>query len=579
MWKVFEFLMLNYKMMKMRRIVAWVLIFSILVISVGGLFGQNVVKDLGNVKRPALGKIYFSKKDSSLSLWKGKWVALDYGQTQQLEVVPPVVTPPIISPVVDEIQLGYWAAPERLLVAKLLNGRYHLMQTDANRSYYVPRGKNLIFNNQTKVNSQVLTSSLLQSLTSEDSGLGGLYPPTTFKDSFMSDKGFVKNKAGEWVFGNVQAPVLPQEPISVEAKPIVDKIKIPVGLIMWDNWERDYWNDKNPKYDYLINHISRNRYSATYWGDKFDLVPFYGQHVPAEKVIIRYNVKWNQQLGRNTYDSLEKSVTVRYDKNQADTEREVKYYRDAGFDFLCFNYYSDESYLSETRKYFVSMQNKLGMKMTFKIQRGRTNAEIDYITNLMTKDYWLHIDNKPVLYLNSDDFEDLNRYSSALRAKNGKDIYVVYYTFNGYPTDWQDYLQKRNDAICSYNTSAGSFSTQEQQIAKEVSDRESWMQQYKHTHVKIIPILSLGLENLDQRTDILKSDNPVTLVESANFEQINRKNVLIKDFINKYPDKVPAILWYSANEILEGGKSMIPKKLKDGRIDTSILDAVGRHLE
>ncbi len=399
---------------------------------------------------------------------------------------------------------------------------------------------------------------------------GNLYYQKSDRNLYLYRYGFEKMETSK-----ESEPIKPIDPIIPEDP---NKISIPVGLIMWDNWEHDYWNETKDMDKLLINHISRNRYTATVFGDKFNLVPFYGQHTAPEKIMIRYNVKWNQSLGRNTYDSLERFVNVKFDKNQSDTEREIKYYRDAGFDFMVFNYYSDESYLSETRRDFVAMQNKLGMKMTFKIQNKRTDKEVDYIADLMTKDYWFNIDNKPVLYLNSGDFEDLPRYKNALKSKNGKDIYVVYYGFNGYPADWNDYLQKGNNAVSAYNTSIGGTSTQEEQISKEVSDRENWMGQFKPTHVKIIPVLSLGIENLDKRTELTPPSEQVGIIYKANIEQINRKNILVKDFIKKYPDKVPAIIWYSANEIMEGGASIVPKILKNGTIDTTILDTIGKHL-
>jgi hypothetical protein len=432
-----------------------------------GSFGQSVVNKLENVKKPSLGKIYFSKKDSSLNVWKGKWVEIvqeGFGSAQ-----PPVTQPPVTQPSI-------------------------------------------------------------------------FMPPVT-----------------EPIFGG--------------------KIKVPVGLIMWDNWVYDYWNDPNPKYDYLINHISRNRYTATVWGSKFNLVPFYGSYHAPEKVKIRTNVKWNQQLGRNTFDEIEKWVEVKYDKTAADTEREVKYYRDAGFDFLCFNYYNTDSYLSEARQHFVAMQDKLGMKMTIKVQNRRSDAEIDNITALMTRDYWFRINGKAVLYMNSGDFDDLPKYQMALRAKGGGEIYVVYYGFDGYPGDWEDYQKKRNDAISGYNTTIGGNSTAEEQLLKEISDREAWMGQFTATHVQLIPVLSLGLENLDLRTDLGSGGKQVGIIEIANIEQVNRKFELMRDFIKKYPDKVPAVIWNSANEINESGESFVAKKLRNGIIDTSRLDVARKWLE
>lgn len=550
---------------------AWGIIFSLVVISVGGLFGQTVVNQLENVKKPGLGKLYFSKKDSSLNIWKGKWVKV-VQETASMPSVPPVVVPPVVEPIVEEIALGYWEMPDRLLIAKLLDGKYHLMQTNAARSYYVARGKNLLNDSRTKVTGVLVTGELVTG----NSDIGGLAAPATFKDAVMTAKGFVKNNQGEWVFDSAQTPIPTQPPVE---EGIADKIKIPVGLIMWDNWTYDYWNDPSPKYDYLINHISRNRYTATVWGQKFNLVPFYGSYHAPEKVKIRTNVKWNQQLGRNTFDEIEKWVEVKYDKTAADTEREVKYYREAGFDFLCYNYYNTDSYLSEARQHFVAMQNKLGMKMTIKVQNRRSDAEIDNIATLMTKDYWLRINGKAVLYMNSGDFDDLPKYQAALRAKNGGEIYVVYYGFDGYPGDWADYQAKRNDAISAYNTTIGGYATAEQQLLKEVADREAWMGQYQATHVQLIPTLSLGLENLDLRTDLGSGGKQVGVIEAASVEQVNRKFELMRDFIKKYPEKVPAMIWNSANEINESGESFVAKKLRNGTIDTSRLDVARKWLE
>jgi len=539
------------------------LILSILWCSV--LFAQNVVKDTANVKKPIVGKLYYQKTDNNLYLFRNGFELVDL--YRENVIVPPdtsIVNPPIGE---KEYVIGFWDVPNRILVSKLINGKYYLMQRDNLSSYHVARGKNLLNDTRTQI---AANEAILKGIVSENSGLGGLDKPNNFPEAEFLAIGYYKNANGEYI-ANGTTP--PEPPIPS------DKIKIPVGLIMWDNWEHDYWNETNDMDKLLINHISRNRYAATVWGDKFNLVPFYGQHTAPEKIMIRYNVKWNPTLGKNTYDSLEKMVNVKFDKNQADTEREVKYYRDAGLDFLCFNYYLDGSYLSETRKDFVAMQNKLGMKMTIMNPPINNPTEVDYITTLMTKDYWLHIDGKPVLYLGGSDFVDLPKYKAALKAKNGKDIYAVYFSFNGYPADWNDYLKKGNNAVSAYNTSVGGYATQEQQIAKEVADRNNWIGQFNVTHVSIIPVLSLGIENLDKRTDLIGDGKPVGVVESANMEQINRKIVYMKDFIKKYPNKVPAIIWNSGNEIMESGLSIVAKKRKDGTIDTSILDTIGKHLE
>jgi hypothetical protein len=520
--------------------------------------GQNIIKDTLNVKKPAKGKLYFQEKDNNLYLYKKSFELV---KTDEQSITPP-------PPTQQEVVLGHWSDVSKILVAKVVKGDYWLMQMATDGSYYVARGINLLNDSKTKISNTSFNTKLIKSGTSS---MGGLYAPSNFPESDFLATGYYKNSQGEYIPNGTTPP----DPIIPS-----DKIKIPVGLIMWDNWEHDYWNETTNMDKLLINHISRNRYAATVWGDKFNLVPFYGQHIAPEKIMIRYNVKWNQQLGRNTYDSVEKVVNVKFDKNQADTEREVKYYRDGGFDFLCFNYYGEGSYLAEARLDFLAMHNKLGMKMTIMVANNRTDKEIDQITTQMLQEYWFKIDNKPVLYMGDNDFKtDLPKYRAALKAKGGGDIYTVFYSHNGYPLDWSDYLKKGNNAIGAYFTTIGAYATQEQYIAKEVADRETWMGQYRPTQVQLIPTLSLGIENLDKRTDLIGDGKPVGIVESATVDQIDKKLFLMKDFIKKYPEKVPAILWYSANEIMEGGTSIVPKRRKDGSIDTTELDAISKHLD
>ncbi|MCP9763918.1 hypothetical protein [Lacihabitans soyangensis] len=552
--------------------------------------GQSVVKDLENVKKPAFGKLYFSRKDSGVYVWKGKWSKVlqetGFGSAQ-----PPVQPPPTPiapqppvgeqGPVLQEIPLGFWELPDRLLVAKLLDGKYHLMQTDRNRSYYVPRGKNLLLDSRTKVNSDALRQAQGDNgdgLATGNSDVGGLASPSTFKDGLMTAKGYVKNAQGEWVLRQAQDPivVVPPAPQPPVGEPVADKIKIPVGAIMWDGWHYDYWNDVNPKYDILINHVSKSRLVATEYMDQFRVLPFYGQYHAPEKIKIRYNVKWNQELGRNTYDEMEREVQVKYDKTQADCDREIQYYAEAGFDFFCFNYYNSDSPLSEARLQFVNSTNKRGIKMTFMLASKRNDTEINYITDLMLKDCWFKIDNKPVLYFNNKDMEDLPKYKSAYAAKGGGEIYVVYYSMGGTPGDFGEYMKFGAQAGGSYTLFVGQ-KTAEEFMKAEVESRDNWMRQYKHTHLNIIPTLSTGFENLHNRSSL--DLNKAVTVGKASLAQIEEKLVLMKKFIVEYPNKVPAVLWYAGNEILESGNPIVPTKRKDGSIDTSMLDTIKRHLE
>ncbi|MDP1814393.1 MAG: hypothetical protein Q8K92_08090 [Leadbetterella sp.] len=487
----------------------------------------------------------------------------------------------MVPPVVEEVALGYWEVPDRILVAKLLDGKYHLMQTNASRSYYVARGKNLLSDARTKVTGAsngtppaTLSNQVIGELVSGNSDIGGLAAPATFKDGVMIAKGYVKNNQGEWVLGEGQTPIPIEPPVVVD--PVVDKIKIPVGAIMWDGWYRDYWNDANPKYDVLINHVSKSRLVATEWMEKFRVVPFYGQYHEPEKIKIRYNVRWSQELGRNVFDEMERDVRVRYDKTQADTDREIQYYAEAGFDFLCFNYYNSDSPLSEARLQFVNANNKRGMKMTFMLAAKRSDAEINYITELMLREYWFRIDNKPVLYFNKEDMLDLAKYKAAYAAKGGGEIYVVYYEMGGYPGDFGEYQKYRANAGSSYSLFIGQ-ATADMLIKAEVNARNTWVGQYKHTQIGLIPVLTTGFENLHNRTSLDLEQG--AFVEKATLPQIEQKLELLKVFIKEHPEKVPAVLWYAGNEILESGNPIVPTKRKDGSIDTSMLDTIKKHLE
>ncbi len=513
----------------------------------------------------------------------------------------------LIDPVTDpdEVEVGKWTLlPGSILIIKKTNNTYWLMQTDENRSYYVIRGLNFLFNSDVQISKPINKNKLSNEITSQS----GLMPsksgnlPSKWESNWWTTNGYYRNSKGEFVKSNLEntnpsvridsvktSPVPPiitapkdslitlTEPAKPEnIIPSTDKIKIPVGAIMWDSWYRDYWNDENPPFDPLINVVSKSRLVATEWMDKFNVVPFYGQYHEPEKIKIRYNVRWSTEFGKNIFDEIERSVQVKYDKSQADTDREIQYFAEAGFDFFCFNYYNSDSPLSEARLQFVNSQNKRGLKMTFILASNRKAEEINYITDLMLKDYWFKIDNKPVLYFNTRDMQDLEKYKSAYKSKGGGEIYVVYYSMGGYPGEFSQYQQFKANAGSSYSLFIGQ-ATADKLIKAEVEARNSWMGQYKNTQINLIPVLTTGFENLYNRSSL--DTEQAAFIEKASLPQLEEKLELMKGFIKEHPEKVPAVLWYAANEILESGNPIVPTKRRDGTIDTSVLDTIKKHLE
>lgn len=526
---------------------------------------QTVVKDTANVKKPAYGKLYFQKSDTTLYLYAG-----GYKPIREAAMHGGSSEPKPTQTTQSELPIGYWELPDRILVAKAIAGQYYLMQTNPAGSYYVARGRNLLTDTRTKVSPTATVA--VASIASSTSAIGGLAAPQNFPEAEFLKLGYTKNTQGEYV-----KPTVPISTPPVSNTPVspTNKISIPVGAIMWDGWHYDYWADAHPRYDLLINHVSKSRLVATEWMDKFSVVPFYGQYHAPENIKIRYNVRWSQELGRNTYDEMERSVQVRYDKTQADCDREIQYYADAGFDFFCFNYYNSDSPLSEARLQFVASPNKRGIKMTFMLASQRSSEEINYITDLMQQDYWLKIDNKPVLYFNAKDMEDLPKYKAAYAAKGGGDIYVVYYSMGGYPGEFAEYQKYRASAGSSYTLFIGQ-GTADMLIKAEAEARNTWMGQYKNTQIGLIPVLSTGFENLHNRSSL--DATQAQYVEKATLPQIEQKLELMKAFIKEHPEKVPAILWYAGNEILESGNPIVPTRRKDGTINTSMLDTISRHL-
>lgn len=507
-----------------------------------------------------------------------------------------VSTLPKVVIVEEEIEVGSIKFSESVIykfVVKLAGGSRWLLQTDDARSFYQSRGLNILTDSRVTVDQTKFNKNELQN--DEITGIGGLQPfinnvvPARWPLLWWTSLGYYTDSDSRMIKGT--APVVPPivtpvEPVIPVTPPVVtppysgDKINIPMGAIFWDNWERDYWADNGLSRDRIEqNHIGKNRLAATEWKHKFpNIVPFYGQHTEPENILITYNVKWDASLGRNAYDEATKAVTVKFDRTNEDRDREFKYYADAKFKWLCFNYYSDDSYLSTTRRHFVATSNKYGLKMTFMLATNRSDQEVDYITSLMMQDYWFKIDGKPVLYFNSGNYPEEQRYRNALRNKGGGELYLVYYAFGGVPGDVNDLLSKRPQACSAYSQSSDDR-TPQGLITTEVNSRKAWMSQFSHLF-DYIPVLTVGFEELGLRTSLDQPRGPgVQACSAADLE--TKCKLVIEDLkvYNKDSQKLRAILWYAGNEILETGNPLVPSKRIDGSINTENLDAISKYIE
>jgi len=98
----------------------------------------------------------------------------------------------------NEVILGFWDSPERILVARKFKKGYFLVQRDPAATYMVPRGKNLLNDPRTVIQNK---SFSLTQLKSDNSDLGGLFAPANFPSAEMPALGYRQNEQGEWIKG------------------------------------------------------------------------------------------------------------------------------------------------------------------------------------------------------------------------------------------------------------------------------------------------------------------------------------------------------------------------------------------
>lgn len=96
----------------------------------------------------------------------------------------------------NEVILGFWDIPDRLLVARKFKKGYFLVQRDPGATYMVPRGRNLLDDPRTVIQNKSFKLSQIKSAKSE---VGGLYAPSNFPSEEMPGLGYRKNEQGEWI--------------------------------------------------------------------------------------------------------------------------------------------------------------------------------------------------------------------------------------------------------------------------------------------------------------------------------------------------------------------------------------------
>lgn len=95
----------------------------------------------------------------------------------------------------NEVILGFWDSPERILIARKFKTGYFLVQRDPAATYMVARGKNLLDDSRTVIQNKRFNRNRIKS---GNSGLGGLFAPDNFPSDEMYAMGYTPNEQAEW---------------------------------------------------------------------------------------------------------------------------------------------------------------------------------------------------------------------------------------------------------------------------------------------------------------------------------------------------------------------------------------------
>lgn len=152
---------------------------------------QKIVSEFSDVKNPKNGKLYFSEKENSLSI---------FGDNKFQKVFKVEVENKPEPPKDSTVYIGYWELTTRKLEVMLFSDGYYLIQTDGN--YIVARGKNLLKDSKTKVN----TTFDLTKIKSGESNLGGLFSPDNFPSKELINRGYKLYDNGEYRKDNSVSP-------------------------------------------------------------------------------------------------------------------------------------------------------------------------------------------------------------------------------------------------------------------------------------------------------------------------------------------------------------------------------------
>lgn len=537
----------------MKKIINFLIISFILLSNIS--FAQRRVDELGEIKRPEEGKLYYEYNSKKMFVYDGsKYVeAFKIGNTIQPDVIIPNTDN------IDEVIIGYWDIPERVLIRKVVDGQYWLMQTDPQRSYYITRGINLLDNPQTKVTNLTDRSLLKNKVTS----LGGLMPTPNFPENVFFGTGFKLNEKGEYIkIGSAET--------TIDTKPNT-KFNKPIIAIRCDNWAEWKYDPNNRLTWYQHSMISSAGFSMV--PEYYKYRPWFSYSIP------RMDVNCNV-YERGTWKELveKRWTTLNYKGDSEETlKKEIDFAVEAGINVWNFCYY-----VGGIRETYKKLPNKKGIQATYFIggNYGDLDKAIEDIAYSIQQDWYFKIDGKPVVFIGEEiETNSENPYVLAeIKRISGKELYLVLMKYGGFSNSDPAFMKKYGfDAISIYST-PGSAS---EYAAKDGSMEagESFLKQTLEANLKVIPtftmtcyIKAMGTHNPQHPIQGSIGSRGIATNEEI---EVGLKRMIE---LSKHPN-VMALQNYSWNEHYEGMLTINPYQNDDGTPNKGVIDVYNKVLK
>jgi hypothetical protein len=346
--------------------------------------------------------------------------------------------------------------------------------------------------------------------------------------------------------------------------------KKPVGLIMWDAFFNSDWTAPDPIFTkLLVNIATEARVKLTRLIQSgIYLVPFWGrQNLPAQNVEVYSNVGYSAELERNTYDTEIIPVTVDFNFNQSAMDKSIQYAKEAGFQFMIFNYYAFDSPMSQGRLFFAASTQKNGMKYCFMGPGlGFPNDRqfnIDYIAAEMRKPYYFKHEGKPVLYVDPEKTADTN----AIIQAYGGEVYTVAYIGGEIPNPGN---HNAGGSYCSFGDNFTTNHAYSGIVNHMVRSSAEFLTQ--HPDKDLIPTLTTGFENYQKLNPLDRPGYTKAATDPELKEAIQLFNGIL---VNA---KAPFGTVYAGNEFVECGRCVLPVLYPNGTENRTTLEIFKQNL-